>query len=78
MIRATIIQIRLILFYAGLFAVPSLLKQIDSYYHDHAFADRSELIERDGVFLEEVSKELRVEFTHTRPQLDPKTEHINP
>ena len=76
--RSTIIQIGLILFFAGLFAVPTVLKQIDSYYHDHTFGDRSEVIDRYGFFLEEVSEELGVEFTHTRPQLDPKIEHINP
>lgn len=76
--RSTIIQIGLILFFAGLFAVPTVLKQIDSYLHDHTFDDRSEVIERYGFFLEEVSEELGVQFTHTRPQLDPKIEHINP
>ncbi|REL38042.1 CRTAC1 family protein [Rhodohalobacter sp. SW132] len=76
--KSTIIRIGVIAFFLALFAVPTVLKQLDNVDLDQMFDDRQEVIDRYGFFLEEASEELGVQFVHQRPELDKKIEHINP
>lgn len=76
--KATIVRILIIVFFIGLFAVPTILKQINNFEDDDILANRDEVIERYGFSLEEVSGEMGVDFEHQRPTIDSKLDHISP
>lgn len=76
--KATVVRIIVIVFFVGLFAVPTVLKQIDSFGMDELLENRDEVIERYGFGLEESSESMGVEFVHQRPTLDTKLDHISP
>lgn len=76
--KATVVRIIVIVFFVGLFAVPAVLKQIDSFGMDEVLENRDEVIERYGFGLEESSESMGVEFVHQRPTLDSKLDHISP
>lgn len=76
--RARIIQIGVIVFFVSLLLAPAALKQFESWRAEEAPADADEIVNRYGFYLEEISQDIGVNFTHVRPQLDQKIEHINP
>lgn len=76
--KATVVRILVIVFFIGLFAVPTILKQVDNFGIDDNFENREEVIERYGFVLEEASESMGVNFVHQRPTLDSKLDHISP
>ncbi len=76
--KATVVRILVIVFFIGLFAVPTILKKIDTFGIDDNFENREEVIERYGFSLEEVSESIGVNFVHQRPTIDPRLDHISP
>lgn len=76
--RAKLIQIVVVVFFVSLLLAPAAMKQFESWRAEDAPADVDEIVNRYGFYLEEVSEEIGVNFTHVRPQLDAKIGHINP
>ncbi len=72
----------LIVFFAALIATPFVLKRW--YGHGESGSDaqatkgRDSALARYGFHLQEVSKEVGIDFKHTAPKLDAKLEHIMP
>jgi len=75
--RSKLIQIGVVLFFISLFAVPTVLKQLDDI-DLNIYDTMDEVIERYGFYLEESSGLMNVDFVHQRPELDEKISHINP
>lgn len=72
-------KILLIVFFAGLLATPYVIEKMgEPGSTDKVQINKDQALERYGFYLEEVSKEAGVDFTHKAPQLDPKLNHIMP
>ncbi|MGH9945209.1 MAG: CRTAC1 family protein, partial [Pyrinomonadaceae bacterium] len=81
-------RIALIIFFAALIAIPLAISRWyrTSEYSSASVAGgtegnavaRESALKRYGFHLEEVSKEVGINFTHTAPKLDPKLAHIMP
>ncbi len=76
--RSKIIQIGVIIFFVALLLAPAAMKQYAKFQADDPLENREEIIERYGFYLEDVTGEFGIDFTHVRPQLDDKIKHINP
>lgn len=76
--KQRVIQIFVILFFVSLLLAPAAMKQFKSWQAEEAPDNADEIVDRYGFYLEEVSNEIGVDFTHVRPELDSKIEHINP
>jgi len=76
--KQRVIQIFVILFFVSLLLAPAAMKQFKSWQAEEVPDNADEIIDRYGFYLEEVSNEIGVDFTHVRPELDSKIEHINP
>src|SRR6056297_4353471 len=76
--KQRVIQIIVVMFFVGLLLVPTVMKQFENWRVEEAPDNADEIIDRYGFYLEEVSNEIGVDFTHVRPELDSKIEHINP
>lgn len=71
-------KIALAIFFVALLATPYVIDQMGNSDSSKDSADREEALNRYGFYLEEVSEEAGVEFTHQAPELDAKIEHIMP
>ena len=76
--KQRLIQIFVILFFVSLLLAPTAMKQFEKWAADDTPAEVEGIIDRYGFYLNEISSEVGVDFTHVRPQLDDKIEHINP
>lgn len=76
--KQRIIQILVVLFFVSLLLAPAAMKQFESWQAEEAPDNADEIVERYGFYLKEVSNEIGVDFTHVRPELDSKIDHINP
>jgi len=69
----------LIVFFLGLLATPYVIEQMSKQSDSsQETVNREEALDRYGFYLQEVSEEAGVSFTHKAPQLDAKLEHIMP
>lgn len=73
----TIGKIALAVFFIALLATPYLIDRMGTADTDIS-TNKEEALQRYGFYLEEVSGEAGVDFTHQAPQLDSKIEHIMP
>ncbi|MEX0593255.1 MAG: FG-GAP-like repeat-containing protein [Balneolaceae bacterium] len=70
-------KIVLFLFFAGLIATPALLREVEERQMGERGMDRETALQRHGVWLQEVSRDVGIDFVHHRPTLDPLLEHIH-
>lgn len=69
----------LLLFFAALLATPYVIEKMgDKKEPGSSQIDRDQALKRYGFYLDEVSQQSGVSFTHQAPKLDPKLEHIMP
>ncbi len=72
-------KLTVILFFAALLGTPYMMKQLDIRSSETVTGSEMEsALERYGFFLEEVSEEAGIQFTHQSPKLDERLEHILP
>jgi len=72
-------RIGVAIFFAGLLAFPIVNRYVGADgRNDSGRLNAAEAIERHGLFLEEVSSEVGIAFSHQAPRLDPKLAHIMP
>ena len=72
-------KLTVILFFAALLGTPYMMKQLDIRSSETVTGSEMEsALERYGFFLEEVSEEAGIQFTHQNPKLDERLEHILP
>ena len=72
-------KLTVILFFAALLGTPYMMKQLDIRSSETVTgAEMESAIQRYGFFLEEVSEEVGIQFTHQSPKLDERLEHILP
>lgn len=76
--RESVIKIVVLLFFVGLLLIPFGMSKYDEYVNSETFADKSEVIERYGFYLEDITEEAGVDFVHRRPVVDEKLAHILP
>ncbi|HEX6624223.1 MAG TPA: CRTAC1 family protein [Pyrinomonadaceae bacterium] len=79
--KALVKKILLLLFFAALLATPFVLRRwhgLKDGNDTNAAAERESALKRYGFHLEEVSKQVGIDFTHRAPRLDAKLEHIMP
>ncbi|MEX0995127.1 MAG: CRTAC1 family protein [Balneolaceae bacterium] len=76
--RDITIKILLSVFLIGLLAVPMGMNKLDELRTSGEGEDRDVILERYGFYVDEVSRNIGVDFTHQRPQLDTKLDHILP
>lgn len=62
----------------ALLAIPFALRKYAAWKTKAAANDANAAIKSYGFHLEEVSKQVGINFTHTAPHLDPKLDHIMP
>lgn len=65
-----------ILIFLILVSIPFGMKKYDEFVNSEKFEDRSEIIDRYGFFLDDVTEEVGVDFVHKRPIVDEKLDHI--
>lgn len=73
----TIGKIALTIFFIALLATPYLIDRMGNT-DTEVSASKEEALKRYGFYLEEVSADAGVDFSHKAPQLDSKLEHIMP
>lgn len=73
----TIGKIALAIFFIALLATPYIIDRMGNADAEVS-ANKEEALQRHGFYLEEVSEQAGVDFTHEAPQLDSKIEHIMP
>ncbi len=66
----------LILFFAGLLAVPLVIGYVSRADRQRSGVDPSLSLSVNGFYLEEVADEVGATFMHEGPELDPKLDHI--
>lgn len=76
--RKQVVQVIVALFFISLLLAPAAIKQFQEFRVDDKPANLEEIINRYGFYLQEATEEFGIEFTHVRPELDDKIEHINP
>jgi len=76
--RKQVVQVIVALFFISLLLAPAAIKQFQEFRVDDTPANLEEIISRYGFYLQEATEEFGIEFTHVRPELDDKIEHINP
>jgi hypothetical protein len=76
--RESVIKIVVLLFFVGLLLIPFGMSKYDEFVNSETFADKSEVIERYGFYLEDITGEAGVDFVHRRPVVDEKLAHILP
>lgn len=76
--RKQVVQVIVALFFISLLLAPAAIKQFQEFQVDDTPANLEEIISRYGFYLQEATEEFGIEFTHVRPELDDKIEHINP
>ncbi|HEV3468623.1 MAG TPA: CRTAC1 family protein [Pyrinomonadaceae bacterium] len=80
--KSLIPRVLLAVFFAALLAAPFALRRWHERGEGPADAEaeraREAALGRHGFYLQEVSKEAGVRFTHAAPRLDPKLDHIMP
>ncbi|NBC65511.1 MAG: CRTAC1 family protein [Bacteroidetes bacterium] len=67
-----------ILIFLILVSIPFGMKKYEEFVNSDKLENRSEIIERYGFFLEDVTDEMGVDFVHRRPVVDEKLDHISP
>lgn len=67
-----------ILIFLILVSIPFGMKKYDEYINSEKFENQQEIIDRYGFFLDDVTDELNIDFTHSRPLVDEKLAHIAP
>ncbi len=67
-----------VLIFLILVSIPFGMKKYDEYVNSEKFENRSEIIERYGFFLDDITDDLGVDFVHHRPIVDEKLNHIAP
>lgn len=67
-----------VLIFLILVSIPFGMKKYDEYVNSEKFENRSEIIERYGFFLDDVTDDLGIDFVHRRPIVDEKLNHILP
>lgn len=71
-------RIGVTVFFVLLLLVPTGIRQWKLINAAEIFEDKSEVLERYGFYLEEISNEVGIDFTHQRVRLHPELEHILP
>jgi enediyne biosynthesis protein E4 len=72
-------KIILIVVFVGLIAVPVILRRVSTRKQQSlATSDAQSANARYGVYFQEVSREIGINFTHRAPTLDSKLDHIMP
>ncbi len=66
----------LILFFAGLLAIPLIIGYVSETGRQGLTVDPSVALLRYGFYLEEVADEVGASFVHQGPKLDAKLDHI--
>ncbi|MEX0771514.1 MAG: CRTAC1 family protein [Balneolaceae bacterium] len=72
------VKISLAILLIALLAVPMGMNKLDELSSLAEGEDHDVILDRYGFYLEEVSREIGVDFTHQRPQLDTQLDHILP
>ncbi|MDR9366335.1 MAG: CRTAC1 family protein [Balneolaceae bacterium] len=67
-----------ILIFLILVSIPFGMKKYEEFVNSDKLENRSEIIERYGFFLEDVTDNMGVDFVHRRPVVDEKLDHISP
>ncbi|MDZ7719232.1 MAG: CRTAC1 family protein [Balneolaceae bacterium] len=67
-----------VLLFLMLVSIPFGMKKYDEFINSEKFENRSEIIERYGFFLDDVTDDLGIDFVHQRPVVDEKLSHIAP
>ena len=71
-------KVVVVLIFLLLVSIPFGMKKYDEYVNSEKFENRSEIIERYGFFLDDVTDDLGIDFVHQRPIVDGKLNHIAP
>jgi hypothetical protein len=71
-------KILLAIFFAVLLAAPYLIANYGKWTRMETNVDRQAALDRYGFYLEDVTSEWDIDFTHHGPELDPKLDHIMP
>lgn len=71
-------KILLALFFVALLAAPYLIANYGKWAGIESSVDRQDALDRYGFYLNDVTTDWGVDFTHEGPQLDPKLNHIMP
>ncbi len=79
MLQSNTPKILVIVFFAGLLAAPLVLSEY-GYWNmsENGIFDKGEALQRYGFYLDEVSGDMGIDFSHKAPTLDPKLDHIMP
>lgn len=67
-----------VLIFLSLVSIPFGMKKYEEYVNSEKLVDRSEIIERYGFFLDDITDDLGIDFVHRRPVVDEKLNHIAP
>lgn len=76
--RQRAVRIVLTVFFAGLLAVPLVMRRLDEKRAAHAPTDADKTLQRYGMFFQEVSGAAGIHFVHQGPTLDHKLDPIMP
>jgi len=77
MIREKVTKIGVTVFFVGLLASAAALNNLDKLQQQQdSTTSRDDALRRYGFYLEEVSRDAGIDFTHRPPELDPKLDHI--
>ncbi|MEX0647918.1 MAG: CRTAC1 family protein [Balneolaceae bacterium] len=76
--RDFIIKIIVGLIFLMLLSVPYAMKKADAFFNTEFFENRSDVIERYGFYLDDVTSEAGVDFVHRRAIVDDMLHHILP
>lgn len=78
MSREIVTKIVVLIFFVGLLLIPFGMSKYDEYMNSETFADKSDVIDRYGFYLEDITEAAGVDFVHRRPVVDEKLAHILP
>ncbi|MDX1639908.1 MAG: VCBS repeat-containing protein, partial [Balneolaceae bacterium] len=72
-------KIGIVLFFIGLLATPAAIDKFQEWQVDDRQKEgMNEALNRYGFYMQDVTSQVGIDFTHTAPDLDPRLDHIMP